>query len=124
MDWKSLWGSLSGVVTSEMLLKLVLMCLVVLGVQLAICLKASKVMTKLWPVIILTGLEIVCGVIVLTVGVGTETKAVISSFASAQMLLTGFLLIPVDLAWLVYGIIWLIQQLIDRIKNPENKTEV
>lgn len=96
------------------IVKLGIMLAAVFAVQLAICLKASKVMTRLWPVIILTGLEIVCGVIVLLVGMGTETKAVISQFAGAQMLIVGALLVPVDLAWVVYGIIWLIKKMINK----------
>lgn len=98
----------------NMIIKLGLMCLAILGVQLAICFKASKVMTKLWPVIILTGLEIICVLIVMLVGFRTDTKAVISSFAGAQMLLTTALLVPVDLAWLVYGIIWVIKKMINK----------
>ena len=98
----------------NIIIKLGLMCLAILGVQLAICFKASKVMTKLWPVIILTGLEIICVLIVLLVGFKTDTKAVVSSFAGAQMLLTTALLVPVDLAWLVYGIIWVIKKIFSK----------
>lgn len=101
--------------------KIGMMCVAVFAAQLAICIKASKVMTKLWPVIILTGLEIVCGIIVLTLGVGTTIKEVISGFAFAQLLLVGGMLILVDLAWLVYGIIWLIKKMINKSKN---ETEV
>lgn len=105
----------------DVIIKLGLMCAAVFAVQLAICLKASKVMTRLWPVIILTGLEIICGVIVLVVGTKTATGIVVSSFAFSQMIITGALLIPVDLAWLVYGIIWLIKKMMNKSKN---ETEV
>lgn len=98
----------------DIYVKLGLMCAGILALQLAMCIKASKVMTKLWPVIILTGLEIVCGSIVLLVGSGTETKAVISQFALSQMVITGALLIPVDLAWVVYGVIWMIKKIINK----------
>ena len=98
----------------DIYVKIGLICAGILAFQLAICFKASKVMTKLWPVIILTGLEIVCGMIVLLVGSGTDSKAVVSQFALSQMIITGALLVPVDLAWLVYGIIWLIKKMINK----------
>ena len=85
--------------------------------QLALCLKANTVMSRLWPVIILTGLEIICGIIVVAVGDKTEVGTVVSMFALSQMVIVGGLLVPVDLAWLVYGVIWLIQKL-------KNKSEV
>ncbi|MBO5892049.1 MAG: hypothetical protein J6Q30_04975 [Oscillospiraceae bacterium] len=103
------------------IIKLGILCAAIFAVQLAVCLKASRVMTRLWPVIILTGLEIVCGIIVLAVGFKTETGAVVSSFAGSQMLLTAVLLIPVDVAWVVYGIIWAIKKIIEKITN---KSEV
>lgn len=98
----------------DVYLKIGILCAGIFAIQMAICFKAGKVMTKLWPVIILTGLEIVCLLIVILVGFNTDTKAVVSSFAGAQMLLTTALLVPVDLAWLVYGIIWLIKKMINK----------
>ena len=103
MDWN--W---------DVIIKLGILCLAVFGGQLAICIKANKLMTKLWPVIILTGLEIICVLSVMLVGFKTDTKAIISSFAGAQMVLTTALLIPVDLAWLAYGIVSLIKKIINK----------
>lgn len=84
--------------------------------QLALCLKASTVMARLWPVIILTGIEILCGIIVVAVGDRTDAGTIVSLFALSQMLIVGGLLVPVDLAWVVYGVIWLIQKFKN---NPE-----
>ena len=117
MSWDVVKEFFGGFLNTEMAIKFGFMCALVVGIQLAICFKASKLMTKLWPVIILTGLEIVCVAIVMLVGFKTDTRAVISSFAGAQMLLTAALLIPVELAWVFYGIIWLIGKLIEKIKN-------
>jgi hypothetical protein len=38
-------------------------------------------------------------------------------YALSQMVIVGALLVPVDLAWVTYGVIWLIQKL-------KNKSEV
>jgi len=50
------------------------------------------------------------------VGDKTEVGTVVSMFALSQMVIVGGLLVPVDLAWVVYGVIWLIQKLKN---NPE-----
>lgn len=98
----------------------ILMIVILLGAafagQLALCLKSSRVLSRLWPVIILTGLEIVCGIIVVAVGDKTDVGTVVSMFALSQMVIVGGLLVPVDLAWVVYGVIWLIQKIRN---NPE-----
>ena len=101
----------------ESILMVVILCGCAFAFQLALCLKASKVMTRLWPVIILTGIEIVCGIIVLAVGDKSDTATVVSMYALSQMVIVGALLVPVDLAWVTYGVIWLIQKL-------KNKSEV
>ena len=98
----------------------ILMIVILLGAafagQLALCLKSSRVLSRLWPLIILTGLEIVCGIIVVAVGDKTDVGTVVSMFALSQMVIVGGLLVPVDLAWVVYGVIWLIQKIRN---NPE-----
>ena len=98
----------------------ILMIVILLGGafagQLALCLKANSVMPRLWPVIILTGIEIVCGIIVVAVGDKSEVGTIVSMFALSQMVIVGGLLVPVDLAWVVYGVIWLIRKIRN---NPE-----
>lgn len=100
--------------TWDVIVKLGFICAVIFGVQLALCIKASKIMTKLWPVIILSGLELVCLIIVLLVGLRSDTATVISSFAASQLLILSPLLVLVNLAWLVYGVIVLIKKLINK----------
>lgn len=99
------------------ILMIVILCGGAFAAQLALCLKASTIMSRLWPVIILTGIEIICGIIVLVAGDKSDVSTVFSLFALSQMLVVGGLLVPVDLAWVVYGVIWLIQKL-------KNKSEV
>lgn len=96
---------------------IVIMCGAAFAVQLSLCLKSNTVMARLWPVIILTGIEIICGILVLAVGDKTEARAIISMYALSQMVIVGGLLIPVDLAWVVYGAIFLIQKM-------KNKSQV
>lgn len=98
----------------ESILMIVILCGAAFAFQLALCLKSSRVMTRLWPVIILTGIEIVCGIIVLAVGDKSEIGTVVSMYALSQMVIVGGLLIPVDLAWVVYGVIWLIKKIVNK----------
>lgn len=99
------------------ILMIVIMCGTAFAIQLALCLKANTVMARLWPVIILTGIEIICGIIVVAVGDKSDIGIIVSSYALSQMVIVGGLLLPVDVAWVVYGVIFLIQKL-------KNKPEV
>ena len=95
---------------------IVLMCGCAFAGQLALCIKGQRVITRLWPVIILTGIEIVCGIIVVAVGDKTEIGTVVSMYALSQMVICGGLLLPADLAWVVYGVIWLFKKLQNKQK--------
>ena len=98
------------------ILMIVILCGGAFAAQLALCLKADTVLSRLWPVIILTGIEIICGIIVVAVGDKSEAGTIVSMFALSQMVIVGGLLVPVDLAWVAYGVIWLIQKIRN---NPE-----
>ena len=101
----------------DSIISLVIMCAAAFAGQLALCIKGQKWITRLLPVIILTGIEIVCGIIVIAVGDKTEVGTVVSMYALSQMVICGALLIPADLAWVVYGIIRLVKKL-------QNKSQV
>ena len=100
----------------DSIVMIVFMCGCAFAGQLALCLKGNRVITRLLPVIILTGIEIVCGIIVVAVGDKTEVGTVVSMYALSQMVICGGLLIPADLAWVVYGVIWLIKKLKNKSK--------
>lgn len=101
----------------DSIISLVFLCVVAFAGQLFLCIKGQRWITRLLPVIILTGIEILCGVIVVAVGDKTEIGTVVSMYALSQMVICGALLIPADLAWVVYGIICLVKKL-------QNKQEV
>jgi len=84
--------------------------------QLRLCLKSEKVITRLIPAIILVGIEVICIIIILVVGADNEAAEGISLTALAQMVICAVVLVPVELAWLVYGIKWLIE----KKKNKQN----
>ncbi len=88
----------------------VLMCAGAFAGQFYLCRNSRKVITKLLPVIILTAIEIICLVVVFTAGTGSDSAVAISMTALTQMVLCGVLLIPAELAWLVYGIMWYLEK--------------
>lgn len=84
--------------------------------QLHLCNKAEKVITRLVPAIILLGIELVCLIVILVVGAASEPAEGISLMALSQMVICAVLLVPVELAWLVYGIKWFLNK---KKNNPE-----
>ena len=87
-----------------------LLCVASFAGQFYLCRNSQKVINKLWPVIILTGIEIICLIVVFAVGTGSDSAIAISMTALTQMVICGVLLVPAELAWLVYGILWYIEK--------------
>ena len=94
-----------------------LMCVAAFAGQFYLCRNSQKVINKLWPVIILTAIEIICLIVVFAAGTGSDSAIAISMTALTQMVICGVLLVPAELAWLVYGIMWYIEK-------RKNKTQV
>lgn len=79
-------------------------------IQFSLCRKSDKVLTKLWPAIILVGIEIICIVVILVTGADSEPAQEISLIALSQMAICAVILVPVELAWLTYGIMWFVEK--------------
>ena len=88
----------------------------IFAVQFALCLKAKKVITRLVPLLVLIGIEIICVIVILVAGTGSDEAMVISLTALSQMAICAVLMVPVELAWLVFGIKWFIEK---KKNNPE-----
>lgn len=89
---------------------LVLMCIGAFAGQLYLCRNSQKVITKLLPVIILTAIQIICLVVVLVAGTRSYSATAITMTALSQMVICAALLLPAELAWVVYGIMWYLEK--------------
>ena len=99
------------------IIALVIMCAGAFAAQLFWCFRAKRILTRLAPVLILLGIEIICVIVIFVAGSESDAGTVFSLTALAQMVLCGLLLVPAELAWLVYGIIWF-------ANKKKNKPEV
>lgn len=78
--------------------------------QMHLCLKSDSLISKLLPAIILLGIELICIIIIFATGADSEPAEGISLTALAQMVICAVILVPVEIAWIVYGIKCLIEK--------------